>query len=132
MKILMVVLVVDDDPIYVKAYQQKLTNSGFEVKVARDGEEGLKIALSEHPDLILLDLMMSKMDGMTMMRRLRQEDAWGQTVPIIILTNLDADAKTLLGVVKDHPAYYIMKTESTPEDIVEKIREVLKPPSIES
>lgn len=129
MKVLIVILVVDDDPMYVKIYEKKFTDSGFEVRVAMDGEEGLKMALEEHPDLILLDLMMPKMDGMTTMKKLR-EDAWGKTVPIIILTNLDASDKVLQGVVEDQPAYYIMKANSTPDDILEKARQILKPPKL--
>lgn len=129
MKVLIVILVVDDDPMYVKVYEKKFTDSGFEVKVAADGEEGLKIALQDHPDLVLLDLMMPKMDGMTMMKKLRQ-DEWGKSVPIIILTNLDATDKILQGVVEGQPAYYIMKANSTPEDVIEKARQILKPPKL--
>ena len=129
MKVLIVVLVVDDDPIYVKVYEKKFTGSGFEVKVARDGEEGFKMALEEHPDLVLLDLMMPKMDGMTMMKKLRQ-DEWGKSVPIIVLTNLEANDKILQGVVESQPAYYIMKANSTPEDVLEKAIQILKPPKL--
>lgn len=129
MKVLIIVLLVEDDPMYVKVYGKKFADSGFEVRFAKDGEEGLKMALEEHPDLVLLDLMMPKMDGMTMMKNLRQ-DAWGKGVPIIILTNLDANDKILQGVVEDQPAYYIMKANSTPEDILEKAKQILKPPKL--
>ena len=82
-------------------------------------------ALKDRPDLILLDLIMPKMDGMTVMNKLRQ-DEWGKTVPIIILTNLNMDDKIMRGVSKDEPAYYLMKAEVKLEDIVAKVREVLK------
>lgn len=56
----------------------------FHALGAKDGEEGLELALKEKPDLILLDVIMPKMDGMTMMKKLRK-DNWGKKVPIILL-----------------------------------------------
>lgn len=124
---LIVVLVVEDDPMYAKIYEKKFADSGFEVKVATDGEKGLTMALEEHPDIILLDLVMPRMDGMSMMKNLRQ-DSWGKSVPVIILTNLDANDKILQDVIATQPAYYMMKVNSTPEDIIEKAKQILKLP----
>ena len=61
------ILVVEDNPALSKALVDKLTNEGFAVLHARDGEEGFNMALSEKPDLILLDLVMPKVDGTTML-----------------------------------------------------------------
>ncbi|MGB9680815.1 MAG: response regulator transcription factor, partial [Minisyncoccia bacterium] len=57
------ILIIEDDPLLSKMYQTKLSIEGFETRAAYDGEEGLKIAKGDPPDLILLDLMLPKMDG---------------------------------------------------------------------
>lgn len=90
------------------------------------GVEGLKIALREHPDLILLDVRMPKMNGMTMMHMLRK-DPWGKTAAIIILTNYDTNDAQLLQISIDLPSYYLLKANSSLEHIFEKIQEILKP-----
>lgn len=118
------ILLVDDDPSLLAMYKNQFKIDGFDVSVARDGEEGLKVALNEQPDLILLDIAMPKMDGMTMMKKVRL-DNWGKTVPIIMLTNLDTDDKILEGIVQDQPAYYLMKDKVTPEGVSEKVKEAL-------
>ena len=117
-------LLVEDDTILLEMYRRFLVNHGYEVDTALDGEEGLKKALEGHPDLILLDVRMPKMDGMTMLKLLRQ-DSWGKDAKVIILTNLDPIDTILQGVVADHPTYYLVKANTKMEDVLEKIREVL-------
>lgn len=120
------ILIVEDETSLMNALHDKLNHEGFSTLEARDGEEGLNVALREHPDLILLDIVMPKMDGMTMMKRLRQTDAWGKGVPIILLTNLSgADDKINQGITEDLPAYYLIKSDWKISDVVEKIRERL-------
>jgi CheY-like chemotaxis protein len=119
------ILIVEDDEIIYKMYQKLLQNHGYDVKIATDGEEGLKIALEEHPDLVLLDIRMPKMDGMTMMHKLR-EDVWGKKASIIILTNLDATDERLAGVVSDQPSYYLIKANNPPDKLLEKVQEILE------
>ncbi|MFA6301400.1 MAG: response regulator [Candidatus Paceibacterota bacterium] len=122
-KVLM--LVVDDEKMLVEAIKEKLLSEGFGVLVAYDGEEGLSLAKSQHPDLILLDLLMPKMDGMTMLKKLR-EDTWGRGVPVIILTNLSsADEERNKDITKLEPTYYFIKVDKTMDEIVEKIKERL-------
>lgn len=118
------VLVVEDEPSTRQALKEKLTLSGFDIIEAKDGEEGLEIALRETPDLILLDILMPRMDGMVMMKKVRETD-WGKNIPIVVLTNLSADEKITAGVVLDEPAYYLMKTDWPIEGVVEKIRSAL-------
>ncbi len=119
------ILLVEDDPTLSEMYQQKFQLEGFGIMAARTGGEGLQVALQNKPDLILLDILLPGMDGMTVMQRLR-DDPWGKNVPIIILTNLNADDNILKGVMEDHPAYYLMKSTSDPSGVVEKVKEVLK------
>lgn len=118
-------MIAEDEEPMLAALSKKFEKEGFGVVKTKNGEEALAHALKDRPDLILLDLIMPKMDGMTVMNKLRQ-DEWGKTVPIIILTNLNMDDKIMRGVSKDEPAYYLMKAEVKLEDIVAKVREVLK------
>ncbi len=121
----MKLLIVEDEEITLVPLVDKFTKEGFEVKVARNGEQGLEMAAAEHPDLILLDIVMPRMDGMTMMARLRESSSWGASVPIILLTNLSADDKIMKGVVQNEPSYYLVKTDWTLNDVVAKVRERL-------
>lgn len=118
------ILLVEDDKILVDMYQKLLSNHGYGVDLAMDGVEGLKKALESHPALILLDIKMPKMDGMTMLKLLR-ENEWGKSAKVIILTNLDASDAILSEVVKDQPAYYLIKSNTKPEQVIEHVKEVL-------
>lgn len=118
------ILLIEDDETLSRMYQTKLVNHGYEVMVAIDGESGLKLALDEHPDLILLDIRLPKMDGITVMHKLR-EDKWGKNASIVILSNLDTDDTRLSAVVTDQPVYYLLKANNTPEQVLEKIKDVL-------
>jgi len=76
------VLVVDDDPIIVKLLSMTLTVNNYNVITASNGEEGLREALKKKPDIILLDIMMPVMDGITMLEELRKES----DIPVIIIS----------------------------------------------
>jgi CheY-like chemotaxis protein len=119
------ILIVEDDEILIKMYQKKLANKAYDVVLAKDGSEGLKTALSEKPDLILLDIKMPNMDGLQMLKLLRKNE-WGKEVPVIILTNLEADEKITWDVSETMPAYYLLKASNRPEMVVEKVKEVLE------
>lgn len=118
------ILIVEDDLPVLNALVDKLTREGFKVLQAKDGEEGLMVADREHPDLILLDILMPKMDGLTAMKKLRAESAWGKHVPIILLTNLSPDEEKInASIAENEPAYYFVKTNLSMSDLVEKIKE---------
>lgn len=118
------ILIVEDEPAVVKLISEKIILAGYEPIVAGDGEEGIAKALSERPDLIILDLVLPKKDGLVVMKMLR-EDPWGKTVPIIILTNLSADSRITARVIKDEPAYYLTKTEWPLDDVIQKVKETI-------
>jgi len=119
------ILVVDDDNNIIKMYLIILKNSGYEPLYAINGKQGLEMALQNHPDLIFLDLAMPVMDGMTVLKKLR-DDTWGKNVPVIILTNYDTDDKLISEIQKTKPSYYLLKTNITPNEIINKIEELLK------
>ncbi len=87
------ILVVDDDPDILDAVTMILESQGYEVVTARDGIEGLANLKAEHPDLMILDLMMPKMDGFAVCKEL-QDPRWSKykDVPILILTSVREEA----------------------------------------
>lgn len=114
----------------MKALADTVSRAGFGVLQAKDGQEGLGIAQKEHPDLILLDILMPVTNGIAMMESVRKLP-WGKTVPIIILTNLEADDKMLGTIIRDQPSYYLVKSSTSPDDLTEKIRSILSAPDTE-
>ena len=119
------VLIIEDDRPLAEALVAKCTAEGLEPTHAPDGAKGLALALSEHPDLILLDIIMPHMSGLEFLHELRK-DSWGARVPVIIMTNLPADSKDLItAVVEGAPEYYLVKSDWKIEDIVHKVQEVL-------
>jgi len=118
------ILVVDDEDFFRQNLVDKLKQSGFNVLEAKNGDEALEVALENHPDLILLDVIMPKTDGMTTMRKLR-EDSWGTSVPIILLTQLEPDDEMLQEIIESKPTYYLVKSKFRFDDVVEKVRERL-------
>ena len=120
------ILIVEDEQSLRMSLQDTFSAEGFEVFAASNGEEGLKLALEKSPDIILLDLLMPKMDGMTMLRKIRSENAWGKNVPVIILTNLTADdEKRMKDITELEPTYYLEKVNWHMKDVVEKVKERL-------
>lgn len=83
----MKVLIVEDDIFFQKFYSLKLTESGFSVAIASEGQEGLAKARAERPDLILLDLVMPVMDGFTVLSEL-QKDVNLKTIPVLVFSTL--------------------------------------------
>ena len=78
-------LVVDDDKLLLRLVQLNLDKMGIEVLMAEDGQEAIRLATEERPDVILLDIMMPQMDGYEVMRRLKSEKKT-RDIPIVMLT----------------------------------------------
>jgi len=120
------ILIVEDEEVICKAYADELRDEGFAILIAKNGQVGLELALREKPDLILLDILMPIMDGLTMMDTLRQKDLYGKNVPIILLTNLSAsEEKIMKAITKNEPAYYLVKSDWSLSAVMEKIKERL-------
>lgn len=119
------ILVIEDEEPMRDALHDTLTQEGYIVLTSENGQEGIELALQEKPSLILMDIFMPKLDGLTMLQQLRS-DAWGKDVPVIILTNLNPDADaTIKAIMDDKPAFYLIKSNVTLEGIVENVKEVL-------
>ena len=78
------VLIVDDDPEIIESIRFALSKKGFEVSVARDGNQGVAFAETKHPDLVILDMMMPRRSGFLVLERLRQTTE--NPVPVIMIT----------------------------------------------
>lgn len=123
------ILFVEDEIAQREPLVEMLSANGFTVLQAADGRQGLDLALKEKPDLILLDLIMPEMDGVSFMRSLRQDD-WGANVPLIMFTNVSPDTENTIRTIDEFkPSFYLTKGDLTLEEIVNKIKEVLHIPN---
>jgi DNA-binding response OmpR family regulator len=120
------VLIVDDDAFLSGIYATKLELDGFGVVTARDGEEGIKMAQKEKPDLILLDVLMPKLDGFEALKRLKS-DPETKTIPVIMLTNLGQKEDIEKGL-EEGAVDYLIKAHFVPAEAVAKIKKVLNIP----
>lgn len=117
------ILLIEDDEIMVSLLEKKISSDGYEVSVARDGEEGLEKIKTFAPDLILLDMVMPKKDGLEVMETI-QKDISAKNIPIIVISNsgqpVDIERTKKLGA-KD----WLIKTEFDPKEVVETIKKHL-------
>lgn len=117
------ILIVEDDPLMSRMYQKIFTFEHYDVVLAGDGEEGMVKVKQEKPDLVLLDVMMPKLNGLEVLDRLKA-DPETKKIPIIMLTNLagEKDAETALakGAVK-----YIIKSDYEPKEVADMVKEII-------
>ena len=119
------VLVVEDEMATALAMGSALEQEGCEVLRAADGEEGLRVALEKHPEVLLVDLKLPKMSGMDMIHALR-EDAWGKTARVVILTNV-SDMGSLQAAMMNDTFYYLIKSDSSVADVIRAVATQLAP-----
>jgi DNA-binding response OmpR family regulator len=117
------VLIVEDESSLRNALYDKLTKEGFLALQAENGQKGLEVALEKHPDVILLDIVMPVMDGITMLGELRN-DAWGKNAKVIVLTNLSGSERVAEAIALGAEDY-LVKSDWKLEAIAGKIRQVL-------
>ncbi|MBI2984198.1 MAG: response regulator [Candidatus Kerfeldbacteria bacterium] len=115
------VLIVDDEEPLRRVLVDELAQQGFTALSAKDGLEGLRIAKTEHPDVILLDLIMPNMDGLTMLEKLRR-DSWGATAQVILLTN-SSDLRDVERALRFQAYDFLVKSNWSLDNVVKKIRE---------
>ncbi len=114
------VLVVDDEKDLREAIATALTYEGFEVRTAVDGDDALVVGAEMEPDLILLDILMPKKDGIETLKALRSE-AWGKTTPVIVMTVLD-DMGKLAEALEAGANEYLVKTDISLGAVVLKVK----------
>ena len=121
------VLVVDDDPAVVRFAEVDLESSGHEVRSAADGAEALAAVEAEHPDVVVLDVMMPILDGWGVLERLKaHDDAEIRTIPVVMLTALDTDLDQARGEIEGAVRY--LTKPLAPDDLAAALEEVLAGP----
>ena len=117
------VLLVDEDDAFRMPLSDRLKKEKITVLEAHDGEEGLRTAIEKKPNLILLDISMPRMDGLTMLKKLR-EDEWGASAQVVLLTNLSDNARIAASLEKNVFDYFV-KTDWTIDELAKKVTEKL-------
>jgi DNA-binding response OmpR family regulator len=118
------IAIIEDDQAISQMYRFKFEAEGYEVETAENGRQGLDLAKTMQPDIILLDLMMPEMNGDEMLAAMRGT-AWGKDIKVVILTNkgeqeIPPEVKTL-GV-----SAVILKADMTPRQVAEVVEKQLK------
>lgn len=118
------ILVIEDDKFLLKIIKKKLSTEDYQLVQAMNGEEGLRAAREEKPDLILLDLVLPEMDGFEVLKKLKDNPTCS-AIPVIILSNLGEREKVNKGL-KLGAADYLVKADLNPGEIVNRIKLVLE------
>ena len=106
----MKILLIDDDRLLRRVIERTLTKAGYELISCGDGEEGLRLATEASPDLILLDMMLPGLDGVSVLRRLKQEPSTNR-IPVIVLSGLSQNNEAKL--MKEGATKYLEKSDET-------------------
>lgn len=113
------VLLLEDEEIIIELLERKLKQQGYEISVARNGEQGLAMMKKEKPDVVLLDIIMPKMGGFEVMEEMNKQEQL-KNIPVIIISNsgqpVELDRAKELGV-KD----WLIKTEFDPQEVIDKV-----------
>ena len=117
------ILFIEDEPTLQKTFGDTLKSEGYEMISALDGEIGLRLAESEKPDLILLDLILPRLHGFEILKKLKEDPAT-KKIPIIILTNLerieDVNKALELGATT-----FLVKNQYTLKEVIEKVKKAI-------
>ena len=117
------ILIVEDDALIREALTDKLRSSGYDVILAADGQQGYDQAVSNKPDLILLDILIPVMTGIEMLEKLRQDD-WGKTATVILITNTD-DNNAINDSLRLGVKNYIIKSDISSEELTDLLEQTL-------
>lgn len=117
------ILIVEDDGLLQKMYKMKFILEGYEVDTADDGEEGLSKAREHTPDIMLLDILMPKLNGLQVLGELRRDRALA-SVPVVMLTNLSNMDKVEQAIGMG-AAGYLVKSGTTPKDVLDFVKDTM-------
>jgi DNA-binding response OmpR family regulator len=116
------ILVVDDEPDVRELVVYRMQRSGYEVIAAKNGEEAFELACTEVPDLVVADVMMPRLNGYELTRKLR-DDERTRSIPVILLTSRSQEADVSQGF--DAGADDYLKKPFNPDELVQRVRAVL-------
>jgi CheY-like chemotaxis protein len=114
------VLIVEDEQLVARMFQKTLEPNGFEVQVVHNGEEGYKKMKSWHPDIVLMDVMMPKMNGLEALEVMKKDEEISH-IPVVIMTNLSASHDGEAALAKGAAAYWVKK-DAQPATFAEKVK----------
>ena len=115
------VLIIDDSPFMTQMFSLRLHDEGFESLIAGNGEDGLKIAANEQPNVILLDIAMPGMTGWDVLTSLKQNDET-KAIPVLILTNSKGNPEDVDRAKEIGAAEFLMKIDLKVDDIMEIVK----------
>lgn len=118
------ILIIEDEKILAEMYRHRFTQAGFEVISASESRKGLSLAKKERPNLILLDIILPKENGIFFLEQLKKEPAIN-SIPVVAFSNYD-DPETKEEARKLGAKNYLIKTSYTPKEIIKEIRKYLK------
>ena len=118
------ILLIEDDRFLRKAAEVRLRRSGYEVITAADGEEALATVLTAAPDLILLDLIMPKLQGFEVLRRLKADEST-RSIPVVVLTNLSQEADRARAMEEGATGYFV-KADMSLDQMAETVAKALE------
>ena len=117
------ILFIEDESVLQKAFGDVLQQKGYKILSALNGEIGLRMARSEKPDLILLDLILPRLHGFEILKKLK-EDPETKEIPVIVLTNLEK-MEDINKAIELGATTYLVKTEYKIEEVIEKIKKII-------
>ena len=112
------ILFVEDDALIIKLYKARLSHDGYDVISAAEGEEGYQLYLKEQPDLVVLDLMIPKISGLDVLRKIRKIDKKTPIIVYTVLSGYDTKKEVLSMGANEH----FIKSDIHPKILVEKIK----------
>ncbi|MDD5433560.1 MAG: response regulator [Candidatus Pacebacteria bacterium] len=124
------ILLIEDEAALQKSLGGSLTEEGFEVLSALDGEVGERLAKSEKPDLVILDLILPRKDGLEVFQSLKEDEST-RDIPVVVLTNLEK-IEHVEKVLEMGAKTYLVKANYTLKEIVEKIKQTLASEELKS
>jgi len=118
------ILFIEDESALQKTFRDILEREGYEMISALDGESGLRLAKSQKPDLILLDLILPRKDGFEVLKELKEDEATKE-IPVIVLTNLE-DIESVEKAIELGATTYLVKAQYTLEEVIQKVKKALE------
>lgn len=117
------ILIVDDDKFLLNLYANKFNDNGFDVLTAGDGKKGMESAKKNFPDLIILDILLTEMDGYEVLTQLKN-NLTTRAIPVVMLTNF-FQKEDIQKCLKAGARDYFIKSHFMPSEVVDKIKKIL-------
>lgn len=117
------ILIIEDEEIMLDLLKKKMVQEGYDVLVARNGEEGLRLIKEKRPDIVLSDIIMPKMSGLEVLKE-KKKDSEIKDIPVIVISNsgqpVELDKAQRLGA-----SDWLIKTEFDPREVVNKVKKLI-------